>query len=319
MPESKNKSVKTLGQGNARLRRYRRFMPLYIMMIPSLLYLLINNYVPMAGLVIAFKKVNFQLGILKSPWVGFDNFKFLFSSPDAMIITRNTIFYNVCFLLIGPLVAITVSILLDELRWKMGKRVYQTIILMPYLISIVVVSYLVNAFLNSNSGFINNSILGPAGFDPISWYSEARFWPYILIFVNIWKGFGYSTIIYYSTVVSIDRELYEAASIDGASRWQQIKSVTLPGLKTTFITLTLLGIGRIFYSDFGLFFQVPMNSGALIDATNTIDTYVYRGLISSPNIGMTAAAGFYQSVVGFGLVLAANLLVGKLSKEDALF
>lgn len=314
-----NTSIQAGTLKRGRLSGYKRFWPLYVMMVPSILYLIINNYIPMAGLVIAFKRVNFQVGIISSPWIGFDNFKFLFSGPDAMLITRNTILYNLCFLVIGPAIAISVSILLDELRWKFGKHVYQTVILMPYLISIVVISYLVNAFLNTNSGFINNSILGPAGLAPISWYSEASYWPVILVIVNVWKGFGYSSIIYYSTVVSIDRELYEAASIDGASRWKQILNITLPGIKTTFITLTLLGVGRIFYSDFGLFYQVPMNSGALVNVTNTIDTYVYRGLTTTPNIGMTAAAGFYQSIVGFLLVLAANLLVNKVSKDDALF
>lgn len=297
----------------------RRFWPLYAMMVPSLLYLLINNYIPMAGLMIAFKRINYSLGIFKSPWVGLDNFKFLFRGPDAWQITRNTLLYNFAFLIIGPIVAVTVAVLLDQLRGKLNKRVYQTVILMPYLISIVVVSYLVNAFLNTNSGFINNSILGPAGIDPISFYSTPRYWPFILVLVNVWKGFGYSTIIYYSTVVSIDRSLYEAASIDGASRWKQVLHVTLPGLKTTIVTLTLLGVGRIFYSDFGLFYQVPMNSGALFNVTNTIDTYVYRGLTQTTNIGMTSAAGFYQSIVGFILVLSANLLVNKISKEDALF
>jgi putative aldouronate transport system permease protein len=273
----------------------------------------------MAGLIIAFKQVNFRVGILASPTVWLDNFKFLFASPDAWLITRNTILYNLAFMAIGPVIAISVAILLDEISWKFGKRLYQTVILMPYLISIVVVSYLVNAFLNSNSGFINNSILAPAGLKTVGWYSEAKYWPFILIFVNVWKGFGYSSILYYSTVLSIDRELYEAAAIDGATRWNQIVNITLPGIKTTFITLTLLGVGRIFYSDFGLFYQVPMNSGALINVTNTIDTFVYRGLTGAANIGMTAAAGFYQSLVGFMLVLSANLLVNRLSKEDALF
>lgn len=300
-------------------KKYGRFLPLYLMMTPGLLYLFINNYIPMAGVIIAFKRINYRLGILKSPWVGFDNFEFLFKTSDAFIITRNTICYNVAFIIIGPVIAITVAILLNELTNDFTKKIYQTIILVPYLISIVVVSYLVYALLSTDSGFVNNAILAKLGVDDISWYSNPKYWPMILVLVNIWKGFGYSTIIYYATIVGFDRSYYEAAAIDGASRWQQVINITMPCLKSTIITLTLLSIGRIFYSDFGLFYQVPMNAGPLYDVTNTIDTYVYRGLMQLNNVGMSSAAGLYQSVVGFILVLTANFAVRKFSKEDALF
>ena len=179
-------------------------------------------------------------------------------------------------------------------RWE---RNIQTLILVPFLISIVVVSYLVYGFLSTDAGFINNSILKPMGKQGIGWYSDPKYWPFILIFVNVWKNLGYNCIIYYATVVGLDASLYESASIDGANRWQRIVHITLPGLKTTIITLTLMSVGRIFYSDFGLFYQVPMNSGPLIDVTNTIDTYVYRGLMELNNIGMASAAGLL-SVTG---------------------
>ena len=288
-------------------------------MLPGLAYLFINNYIPMAGIIIAFKQVNYRLGILASPWVGFSNFEYLFATKDAWIITRNTICYNVVFILLTPVIAIAVAVVLNEITAKLSKKFYQTIILIPYLISIIVVSYLVNALLSTDTGFINNSILEPLGRDSVSWYSSPQYWPFILVLVHIWKGFGYNTIIYYATLVGIDRTYYEAAAIDGANRWNQFVHVTLPGLKSTIITLTLLSVGRIFYSDFGLFYQVPMNSGPLINATNTIDTYVYRGLMQLNNVGMSSAAGFYQSVVGFILVLTANIVVSKISKEDALF
>ena len=300
-------------------KRHRRYVPLYLMMIPGLLYLIINNYVPMAGLVIAFKQVNFRKGILQSPWVGFSNFEYLFSSSEAFTITRNTILYNVVFIVLGTAMAVFVAIILNELRGKFSKKFYQTVILVPYLISMVVVSYLVNALLATESGFINNAILGLVGADPVSWYSEPKYWPFILVIVNLWKHFGYQSIIFYATVVGLDTGLYEAAAIDGATRWQRIIHVTLPGLRSTIITLTLMSVGRIFYSDFGLFYQVPMNSGPLFDVTNTIDTYVYRGLMQSNNIGMSSAAGFYQSIVGCLVVLAANFTVRKISKDDALF
>lgn len=299
--------------------KIKQFIPLYLMLVPGCIYLIINNYFPMVGLVMAFKQYDFKKGIFGSPNIGFKNFEYLFVTKDAWVITRNTLLYNIVFIITGTLMAIAVAILLNEIRSKMAKKVYQTIILVPFLISIVVVSYIVYGFLNTQNGFLNKSILSLFGQNAISWYSEPKYWPIILVITHLWKNFGYSCIIYYATVVGIDREYYEAAVIDGAGRWKQICYVTLPGLKSTIITLTLLSIGRIFYSDFGLFYQVPMNSGVLVDVTNTIDTYVYRGLTELNNVGMSAAAGFYQSLVGFVLVLTANFIIRKISKENALF
>ena len=299
--------------------RVRHNIPLYLMFLPGAIYLLINNYIPMAGLVIAFKQVNWNKGILKSPWVGFSNFEYLFKTKEAWNITRNTLGYNIVFIILGTVIAIAVAILLNEITSMVLKKTYQTVILLPYLISMVVVSYLVYAMLSSENGFVNLSILRPLGKQEISWYTESKYWPAILIIIYIWKTFGYNCILYYATLVGIDRGYYEAAVIDGASRWQQIRHITLPELVPTIITLTLLRVGKIFYSDFGLFYQVPMNSGPLFDVTNTIDTYVYRGLMQLSNIGMSSAAGLYQSFVGFLFVLTANLIVRKISKEDALF
>ncbi|GIO98415.1 sugar ABC transporter permease [Paenibacillus lautus] len=297
----------------------KRFIPMYIMMIPGLIYLLINNYVPMAGIIIAFKHINWNKGIIDSPFAGLSNFEYLFKTKEAWIITRNTLGYNLAFIILGTVLAVAIAIVLNEIRSKFWKKSYQTIILLPYLISIVVVSYLVFALFSSESGFINHSILEPLGLKSISWYTEPKYWPYILTIVHLWKTVGYSCIIYYATVVGIDRGYYEAAVIDGANRWKQIVHITLPSLKPTMITLVLLAIGTIFYSDFGLFYQVPMDSGPLYDVTNTIDTYVYRGLIKLNDVGMSSAAGVYQSLVGFTLVYIANRLVIKFSKENALF
>lgn len=298
---------------------FKRFIPMYIMMIPGLIYLLINNYVPMAGIIIAFKHINWNKGIIDSPFAGLSNFEYLFKTKEAWIITRNTLGYNLAFIILGTVLAVAIAIVLNEIRSKFWKKSYQTIILLPYLISIVVVSYLVFALFSSESGFINHSILEPLGLKSISWYTEPKYWPYILTIVHLWKTVGYSCIIYYATVVGIDRGYYEAAVIDGANRWKQIVHITLPSLKPTMITLVLLAIGTIFYSDFGLFYQVPMDSGPLYDVTNTIDTYVYRGLIKLNDVGMSSAAGVYQSLVGFTLVYIANRLVIKFSKENALF
>ena len=302
-----------------KLARLKHNIPLYLMFLPGALYLLINNYIPMGGLIIAFKQVNWNKGILKSPWVGLSNFEDLFKTKEAWNITRNTLGYNIVFIALGTVIAIAIAILLNEIKAMALKKTYQTIILLPYLISMVVVSYLVYALLSSESGVINLSILRPLGKPEIAWYTEPKYWPAILIIVYIWKTFGYNCILYYATLVGIDRGYYEAAVIDGANRWQQIWNITLPELVPTIITLTLMSIGKIFYSDFGLFYQVPMDSGPLYDVTNTIDTYVYRGLIRLNNVGMSSAAGFYQSIVGFVLVMLANFTVRKISKENALF
>jgi putative aldouronate transport system permease protein len=289
------------------------------MMIPGLLYLLINNYIPMAGLVIAFKRINFRLGIFKSPWVGLDNFRYLFLTPDAFIITRNTILYNLVFIVITTVVSILIALMLNEIRGRFAKGVYQNFILLPHLISMVIVGYLVYAFLSMDSGMINKSILRPLGRESILWYQEKKYWPFILIFVNTWKGFGFSAVIYLSSIVGISKDYYEAAYLDGADKFRQIWHITLPLIRPTVIILTLLAIGRMFYSDFGLFYQVPLNQGMHFDATNVIDTYVYRALLELGDIGMSSAAGFYQSVVGFICIIAANYAVKKIEPSSSLF
>ena len=250
--------------------------------------------------------------------MGLDNFTYLFKTSDAFVIFRNTLCYNLAFIVLGTVLAIVVAIFLEQVRTKM-LRVYQTSILIPYLLSITVVSYLAFAFLSTSNGYINNSLLAAFGAKPIDWYNSPKYWPFILVIVNIWKGLGYNMILYYATICGIDHTLYEAAVVDGANRWQQIWNVTLPGLKSTIIILTLMAMGGIFRSDFGLFYQVPQNSGPLISVTQTIDTYVYRGLMQTNNIGMSSAAGVYQSVVGFILVVTANFIVRKVDNESSLF
>ncbi len=297
---------------------FAKYLPLYALMLPGLAYLVINNYMPMIGLTFAFKKINYNVGVFNSPWCGLSNFSFLFKTDDAFIIFRNTICYNLVFIILGNVVAIIIAILLEQIRTK-ALKLYQTCILIPYLLSITVVSYLAFAFLSSDSGFINNSILEPLGIEPISWYSTPRYWPFILVFINLWKGFGYSSILYFATLIGIDGSDYDAAVIDGASSLLHGRYVTLPCLKTTIITLVIMAIGRMFYSDFGLFYQVPMNNGMLFDVTNTIDTYVYRGLLQLNDVGRSSAAGFLQSLLGFILVMGTNLVTRKVDPDSALF
>lgn len=299
--------------------RFKRYLPVFIMMTPGLIYLMINNYLPMAGLAIAFKDINYTVGIFASDWIGFENFRYLFATRDAYIITRNTILYNGAFIIINTVFAVGAAIMLNEIRSKFAARFYQSAILLPFLISMVIVSYLTFAFLSADTGFFNNTILPMFGKEGISWYTEAGLWPYILTFVSTWKGVGFLCVIYLAAIVGIDEELYEAATLDGANKWDQIRHITVPLIMPIIILMTLLAIGRIFYSDFGLFFQVPMNSGAIYDTTNVIDTYVYRGLMQLGDIGMSAAAGFYQSIVGFILVLLSNWLVRIVDKDSALF
>ncbi|MGN0321796.1 MAG: ABC transporter permease [Oliverpabstia sp.] len=303
----------------SRLKVYKEHWPLYLMMVPGLLYLLINNYIPMAGIVIAFKKLNFAKGIFASDWVGLENFKFLFASKDAWLITRNTLLYNVAFIIVNMVVGIAIAILICEVRSKKMKKLYQSAILLPFLMSMVILSYIVYALLSSENGLVNNSILAALHIDPIQWYQEPKYWPFILIFANCWKGVGYGCLIYIASLIGIDPSYYEAARLDGASKWQEITKITLPCLVPTIITLLLLSIGRIFYSDFGLFYQVPMNSGVLFPTTNVIDTYVYRALIERGNISMSSAAGVYQSLVGFVIVMLSNWIVRKVDKDQALF
>ena len=232
---------------------------------------------------------------------------------------RNTLLYNLVFIALGTVLAVSVAIVLNEIRNARAKQLYQTVILIPYLISMVIVSYLAFAFLSSGNGYINNSLLASFGIDAIDWYNTPKYWPVILVIINVWKNLGYNMILYYATLCGIDHTLYEAAVVDGANRWQQIRNVTLPGLKSTIIILTLMALGGIFRSDFGLFYQVPQNSGPLIGVTQTIDTYVYRGLMQTNNIGMSSAAGVYQSIVGFILVVTANFIVRKVDDESSLF
>lgn len=296
-----------------------RFLPLYLMLVPGAVYLIINNYLPMAGLVIAFKKIDYSLGIFQSPWVGLDNFTYLFSNNDALNAIRNTILYNLAFIFLGNLLAITVAIALDLASNKFLKNFSQVVFLIPFLLSTVIVSYIVFAFLSPSNGFVNNSILPVFGIEKaIKWYNEARYWPFILTLVFLWMSFGYSSIIYYSSVISIDKTYYEAAVMDGASAWQQIIYITLPILKPTIITLVLLAVGRICYSDFGLFYLIPQHSGLLYSTTQTIDTFVYRALLELNDVGRSAAAGFLQSLVGFVFVFGANWLVKRLDRDSAL-
>lgn len=290
--------------------------PLVLMMLPGLIYLAINNYMPMFGIILAFKNYNYKDGFLNSAWCGLKNFEFLFKTKASFTMIRNTLCYNFVFVILGVVIPIMVAIAMHEIGKKRLAKFAQPAVIFPFVISWVIVGYIVYAFLNSSNGFVNNSILKENG---ISWYSEPQYWPVIIVIVYIWKTAGFNSIVYMASIAGIDENIYEAARVDGAGKLSQIKNITIPLLKPTIITLTLMSISKIFNSDFGLFYQVPMNSGQLYPTTQTIDTYVYNALMEINDVGMASAATFFQSIAGFILILAANLIVSKIDRDNALF
>lgn len=318
MAANNKKAEVNVGPLNKKKFKWKMWLPIFLMGLPGIAYMFINNYMPLYGLLIAFKKFNYAKGITGSEWAGFDNFEFLFKTKDAWVITRNTIAYNLVFIVLNLVCCVALSIFLNEVRSKVSKKFYQTVILLPYLMSMVVVSYLTFAFLGDRTGLLNG-ILNAIGLKSIQFYATKAYWPFILTFVYMWRNIGYGTIIYLSTIVGISDSYYEAAELDGATKWQQIKYITLPLLKSTIIMLVTMSMGQIFRSDFGLFYQVPRNQGLLYAATDTIDTYVFRSLLQNGNIGLSSAAAFYQSIVCFITILIFNGIMNKVSKEDALF
>ena len=290
---------------------------LLLLALPGILFLVVFNYLPMFGAILAFKDFKYDLGILRSPWVGFTNFRFFFQSQAAWTVTRNTLGMNLLFIVVGTLIAIFIALLFAELS-RRSIKVFQTVLFFPFFISWVVVGYAVYALLATDYGAIN-AVLRSMGMEDVYWYGEYGRWVGILLLVYIWKNAGYSALLYYTGLLGIDATYYEAAQIDGASRWQQITRITLPLLQPLIIMMTLLSIGKIFYSDFGLFFFVTRDSSALYKVTDVIDTYVYRALRKSGDLTMSAAAGLYQSVMGFLLILASNALVRRINAEYAIF
>jgi len=290
---------------------------LFLIGLPAMLLLFLFQYVPMFGIIIAFKDFKFNKGIFGSDWAGLSNFKFFFTSEKAFIVTRNAIGLNALFIVFGTVVAIAFALMLFELGKKMVK-IFQTILFFPFFISWVVASFAFYALLNYEYGALNN-IFEIFGLDPVNWYFESGYWPFLLVLIYLWKNVGYSSILYYTGLMGIDSSYYESAKIDGASKIQQIRYVTIPLLAPIIILLFILNVGRIFYSDFGLFYFVTRDSAALYNVTDVIDTYVYRALKSSTDIGMAAASGLYQSLVGFIMVLASNWFISRVSKENAMF
>ncbi len=323
-------SVAKLNQDHVKPKSKSRFMkglrsngPFFVMLLPGLIILFVNNYIPMIGVVMSFEqyrfKDNFIVSLMSSQFVGFDNFKFLFASPNIYDATRNTILYNFAFIILDIIVPVAMAIALTELWQKKLSKFFQSAIFLPYFLSWIVISYLALSLLSFENGLINRAILTPLGLDNVNWYTELAAWPIVLIFFHLWKYTGYNIVIYLASISGISDDYYEAATLDGATKWQQIRYITLPMLKTVIVITSLLAVGRIFNSDFGLFFNVPRNMGTLYQVTNVIDTLVYLMMRNSANPSMTAAAGLYQAVIGCITVFTANFIVRKIDSDSALF
>jgi putative aldouronate transport system permease protein len=293
-------------------------LTLTLMALPGIVLLFVFAYLPMAGLIIAFKDYRFADGLWGSAWVGFDNFRFLFGADSALRVTRNTLLMNSLFIATGTVGSLVIALLMNEVYTSWASKYYQTLLFFPHFISWVIVSYFVFGFLNGDTGLVNK-VLVSLGLDPIAWYREARYWPGILTATHLWSGVGFGSIVYLAGILSIDTAYFEAAKIDGANKWQQIRYITLPLLLPLVIILVLLSIGRIFNADFGLFYFVPRNTPQLYSTTDVIDTFVYRSLVQLGDISMAAAAGFYQSVVGFIMVVVANWVVRRINRDYSLF
>ena len=291
---------------------------LLLMLVPAIIYFVIFMYLPMAGIVVAFKRLDYTLGIFKSPWIGFDNFRFLFMSGQAFNITKNTILYNLTFIIANTITQIIIAILMSEVGGKLFKKTTQTILMFPYFLSWVVVGTFIYNIFSYQFGFLN-SILPSFGISPINFYNIPSAWPIIIVIFAVWKDVGYGSIIYLAAISGINMELYESADIDGANIINKIWHITLPSIKPTIIIIILLAMGRVLRGNFDMFFQIIGNNGVLFDKTDVIDTYVYRSLMQNQNFGMSSAAAMYQSVIGFFIIMITNYSIKRFDKEYALF
>lgn len=300
------------------LQDFRRNKVILFMLIPAVLYYFIFMYVPMAGIVIAFKRLDYAAGIFGSDWVGFDNFKFFFMSGQAFNVTKNTFLYNLVFIIVNTSLQITVSIFLSEMRNKYLKKTTQTLMLMPYFISWVVVGAFIYNIFNYEFGAFN-TFLKSFGFQPVDVMGTVGAWKYILVFFSAWNGVGYGSIVYMAAITGIDKELYEASELDGANIFQQIWRITIPSIKPTIIIMILLNVGSIFRGNFSMFYQIIGNNGLLFNSTDVIDTFVFRSLMKTQEVGMASAAGLYQSVLCFAIIMITNGIIKRVDSEYALF
>lgn len=315
--ESKNKRKRT--------RLSKKQLALLTMVLPGTIWFLLLRYIPMGGILLAFKDYSvwpehptFANNLLHSAWSGLRNFRFLFMTEDSLVAIRNTLIYNVFWIAAGIVLALLLAVLINEVKNKVLKKIIQTTMLFPYFLSWVVVSYFVLAFLDPTRGMLTH-LLQRTGLDAIDWYNTPKYWPVILTICYLWKSVGYTTVLYLTGITGIGDSLYEAAMMDGATWWQRVRHVTLPGLRPVTAMLIILGVGKIFVSDFGLFYTVPMNSGSLYSATQVIDTYIYQVFLTTSNMGMSTAGSLMQNAVGLVFLLTANKLVKKVDGDYGMF
>ncbi|MCR5623391.1 MAG: ABC transporter permease subunit [Treponema sp.] len=297
------------------LYSYRMYL---LMLAPAVIYTLVFAYYPMTGIVMAFKKYNYAGGIWGSPWNGLDNFRFFFMSGQAGIVTRNTVLYNIAFILVGTFTQIAVAVFLTEISSRSFRKITQSMMFLPYFISWVIVGVMAFNIFSSDFGYLNR-LLVSFGLEKYPFYTKPQAWPFILLFFNVWKGVGYGSVLYLAAIMGIDTSIYEAAAIDGCNVWQRIFKVTIPSILPTVIILFLMSIGGIFRGNFDMFYNLTGTNGLLYNYTDVIDTLSFRALISSNDFGMSAAVGLFQSVLCFITVLCANKLVSVYDKDYTLF
>lgn len=300
------------------VQEFKKNKALFSMLIPAVVAIVVFAYLPMAGLVLAFKNYRFDMGVFGSPWNGLENFRYLFSSGTGWLITKNTILYNLLNLITSQLLAIVIAVFITEINQKLFKKVTQSIIFLPYFISWVIVGTFVFAIFNYETGLLN-SMITKAGGEAVNVYGMPGVWPFIIMTFNAWKWCGYNSVIYIAAITGVDAETYEAAGIDGATIFQRIRYITIPCIRPTVVTMLLLQVGRILRGDFEMFYQIVGNNGQLYNATDVIDTYVFRSLLQNANLGMTAAASFYQSLLCFIIIMIVNTVVKRIDEDYALF
>lgn len=302
----------------SRLKRLKQNYELLLMILPGALFLLVFSYLPMYGITLAFQEFNYKQGLFGSPFVGLENFKYLFMTDTAWRITANTLFLNALFIITGMAASIAIALLLFDITRKWAVKLYQSVLIFPRMLSWVVIGYMFYGIMSPQYGLLN-ALLSGLGLERVDWYSRAELWPGILTVANIWVGAGMSSVLYYATLVGIEKDYFDAAAVDGASKWQIMRNVTIPFLYPVMTLLLILAIGSIIRADFGMFYNLTRNVPTLYATTDVIDTYVFRALNSIGRPGMAAAAGFYQSAAGFVLIVVTNALVRKYSPENSLY
>jgi len=295
-----------------------RYRVLLLMCVPAVVFFFLFNYMPMPGIWVAFVKFNYRDGIFGSKFVGLDNFKFLYTSGKLFQLTRNTILYNLAFIILGNLLAVFTAILMNELRSRWFKKISQTIMFLPYFISQVLVGILVFSLLNYDTGFING-ILTSLGMERWQPYSDPNVWPVLLVVIYLWQQTGYNSVVYFAAIMGIDAEMMEAAKVDGANGFQRIRYILLPSLKPTIVILLLFALGGIVKGNFGLFYNIVGSNPLLYSTTDIIETYVYRATVTDFNFSTASAVGLYQSLIGFVIVMAVNFIVKKIEPDYSLF